>query len=66
MAHVDAIREVRIAEQTYHHRCKQYGGMGTDPGRSGTCQTATLICTLCAWFRLRGGMAARSAKSGYI
>lgn len=30
MARVDAIREVRITEQTYHRWRKQYGGMGTD------------------------------------
>jgi len=30
MARVDAIREVRITEQTYDRRRKQYGGMGTD------------------------------------
>lgn len=30
MARVDAIREVRIAEQTYYRWRKQYGGMGTD------------------------------------
>ncbi len=30
MARVDAIREVRITEQTYYRRRKQYGGMGTD------------------------------------
>jgi putative transposase len=27
---VDAIREVRITEQTYYRWRKQYGGMGTD------------------------------------
>ena len=30
MAHVDAIREVRIIEQTYYHCSKRYRGMGTD------------------------------------
>ena len=30
MARMDAIREVRITEQTYHRWRKQYGGMGTD------------------------------------
>lgn len=30
MARVDAIRKVRIAEQTYYRWRKQYGGMGTD------------------------------------
>jgi|TARA_Y100000310_G_C20576760_1_gene760815 transposase len=30
MARIDAIREVRIVEQTYYRWCKQYGGMGTD------------------------------------
>ncbi len=30
MARVDAIREVRITEQTYYRWRKQYGGMGTD------------------------------------
>lgn len=30
MARVDAIREVRITEQTYHRWRKQYGGIGTD------------------------------------
>ncbi|KUF10218.1 transposase [Pseudoponticoccus marisrubri] len=29
-ARVDAIRELRIAEQTYYRWRKQYGGMGTD------------------------------------
>jgi transposase-like protein len=29
-ARVDAIREVRITEQTYYHWRKHYGGMGTD------------------------------------
>jgi transposase len=29
-ARVDAIREVRITEQTYYRWCKQYGGIGTD------------------------------------
>ncbi len=28
-ARIDAIREVRITEQTFYRRCKQYGGMGT-------------------------------------
>jgi hypothetical protein len=27
MAGIDAIREVRITEQTYYRRRKQYGGM---------------------------------------
>ena len=27
---MDAIREVRITEQTYYRWRKQYGGMGTD------------------------------------
>ena len=27
---IDAIRQVRITEQTYYRRRKQYGGMGTD------------------------------------
>ncbi len=30
MARVDAIREVRITEQTYDRWRKQYGRMGTD------------------------------------
>ena len=30
MARMDAIREVRITEQTYYRWRKQYGGMGTD------------------------------------
>ena len=30
MVRVDAIREVRITEQTYCRWRKQYGGMGTD------------------------------------
>ncbi len=30
MARVDAIREVRITEQTYYRWRKQYGRMGTD------------------------------------
>jgi hypothetical protein len=30
MARVDAIREVRITEQTHCRWLKQYGGMGTD------------------------------------
>ena len=30
LARVDAIREVRITEQTYYRWRKQYGGMGTD------------------------------------
>jgi transposase-like protein len=30
MARLDAIREVRITEQTYYRWRKQYGGMGTD------------------------------------
>ncbi len=30
MARADAIREVRITEQTYYGWRKQYGGMGTD------------------------------------
>ena len=29
-ARVDAIREVRITEQTYYRWRKKYGGMGTD------------------------------------
>jgi hypothetical protein len=29
MARIDAIREVRITEQTFYHWRKQYGGMGT-------------------------------------
>ncbi len=29
MLRVDAIREVRIIEQTYYRLRKQYGGMGT-------------------------------------
>jgi len=33
MARLDAIREVRITEQTYYRWRKQYGGMGTDPLR---------------------------------
>ena len=28
-ARIDAIREVRITEQTFYRRRKQYGGMGT-------------------------------------
>ncbi|OBY26153.1 hypothetical protein A9D60_19870 [Leisingera sp. JC1] len=31
MARVDAIREVRITEQTYYRWRKQYGGMGKRP-----------------------------------
>ena len=30
MMRVDAIREVRITEQTYYRWRKQYGGMGTN------------------------------------
>ena len=30
MAHMDAIRQVRITEQTYYRWRKQYGGMGAD------------------------------------
>ena len=30
MSRIDAIREVRITEQTYYRWRKQYGGMGTD------------------------------------
>ena len=30
LARVDAIREVRITEQTYYRWRKQYGGMGAD------------------------------------
>ncbi len=30
LARVDAIREVRVTEQTYYRWRKQYGGMGTD------------------------------------
>jgi transposase len=30
MARADAIREVRITEQTYYRWRKKYGGMGTD------------------------------------
>lgn len=30
MARLDAIREVRITEQTYYRWRKQYGGMGMD------------------------------------
>jgi transposase len=30
MARIDAIRQVRIVEQTYYRWRKQYGGMGTD------------------------------------
>jgi hypothetical protein len=30
MARVDAIREVRITEQTHYRWMRQYGGMGTD------------------------------------
>ena len=29
MARIDAIRQVRIVEQTYYRGRKQYGGMGT-------------------------------------
>lgn len=32
-ARVDALREVRITEQTYYRWRKQYGGMGTDQRR---------------------------------
>ena len=32
-ARVDAIREVRITEQTYYRWRKKYGGMGTDQRR---------------------------------
>lgn len=34
MARVDAIREVRITEQTYYLWRKQYGGVGTDQLRN--------------------------------
>ncbi len=30
MARIDAIREIRITEQTYYRWRKQYGGMGTN------------------------------------
>ena len=30
MARIDAIREIRITEQTYYRWRKRYGGMGTD------------------------------------
>jgi len=30
MPRIDAIREVRVTEQTYYRWRKQYGGMGTD------------------------------------
>jgi transposase len=30
MARIDAIREIRITEQTYYRWRKQYGGMGAD------------------------------------
>jgi putative transposase len=30
MARIDAIREIRITEQTFYRWRKQYGGMGTD------------------------------------
>jgi len=30
MARIDAIREIRIAEQTYYRWRKRYGGMGTN------------------------------------
>jgi len=30
MPRIDAIREIRIAEQTYYRWRKQYGGMGTN------------------------------------
>jgi putative transposase len=30
MAHIDAIRQISITEQTYYRWRKQYGGMGTD------------------------------------
>ncbi|EFO33324.1 transposase [Roseibium sp. TrichSKD4] len=30
MPRIDAIRQVRITEQTYYRWRKQYGGMGTD------------------------------------
>ena len=30
MSRLDAIREVRITEQTFYRWRKQYGGMGTD------------------------------------
>ena len=33
MARVDAAREIRITEQTYHRWRKQCGGMGTDQFR---------------------------------
>ena len=29
LARIDAIREVRVTEQTFYRWCKQYGGMGT-------------------------------------
>ena len=30
MARIDAIREIRVTEQTYYRWRKRYGGMGTD------------------------------------
>ena len=33
MARIDAIRQVRIVEQTYYRWRKQYGGMGTTPAQ---------------------------------
>ena len=30
MAHLDAIREIGVVEQTYYRWRRQYGGMGTD------------------------------------
>ena len=30
MARIDAIREIRITEQTYYRWRRRYGGMGTD------------------------------------
>ena len=32
MARIDAIRQIRIVEQTYYRWPKQYGGMGTAQG----------------------------------
>lgn len=33
MARIDAIKEIRVVEQTYYRWRKQYGGMGTDQVR---------------------------------
>ena len=65
MARVDAIREVRITEQTYYRWRKQYGGMGTGlapekwraptekPGgvlcHKGNDRRRSFVARLCGW-----------------